>query len=318
MRLLSPEYLEIPLVELLPPHLENYKIPDSLPEYGKSPKGDYLIQSLHCKSFRASFINFFSLDEHEIELLQESSSFFVVVELVNTLEVEFYKLSKTLHLEWSVNLLYVKNIHARISLERSKECSTFVLFIPPDLIKRLCKNYPRVKDFYESQQSGKHLTEKLFIVHPICNFKTMDLINSLQTAQSKNLITYVRLTHSIFELLSKKKLQKQSYVEKSIVEKIYALKKFMVEHLTEDHTRKELSEKFNLSLYHFEKAFFKIYNATPFLLLRYYRMSAAKRELQQRNNGLKELAAKYHYSYNAFLRAYRSIHRVNPFGFRKH
>lgn len=318
MRLLSPEYLEIPLAELLPPHLENYKIPDSLPEFGNSPKGDYLIQSLYFKAFRASFINLFSLDEHEIELLQESPSFFVVVELVNTLEVEFYKLSKALHYEWSVNLLYAKNIHARISLEQSKECSTFVLFIPPDLVERLCKKYPPVQRFYESQQNGKHLTEKLFHQPPICNFKTMDLINALQIGQSNTLRTYVKLSHAVFELLSKKNLQKQCYVEKGMIEKIYALKKFMLEHITENLTRNELSEKFNLSLYHFEKTFFKIYNATPFLLLRYYRMRAAKCELQQGKSGLKELAAKYHYSYNAFLRAYRSIYRVNPFGFRKH
>lgn len=329
MLLISPEYLGIPLAQTIPPHLIQYEVPGSLPLYGQTPKCEYLFQNLKCKPFRASFINFFSLDEHDFEVLKKAPSFFIVVQLVNTLEVEFYKLRTTRHHEWSVNLFYGKNIHSKITLQRSKDYSTFILFIPTELVKRLCKNYPTVKRFYESQQSGKHLTEKLN-EHPICNFKTMDLISSLQTGQSNNFRTYVKLSHAIFELLSKKKLQKQCYVEKGMVEKIYALKKFMVEHLTENLTRKELSEKFDLSLYHFEKTFFKIYNATPFLLLRYYRMSAVKRELQQCKHGLKEceaqqskpvlkeLAAKYHYTYNAFLRAYRSIFRTNPVGLGKH
>ncbi len=310
MLLISPEYLQIGTSDTIPAHLEGYKIPDSKILYGSTPKGSYLFQDLYCKNYHSCFIDLLASNEHKIVLLKKAPSFYIMVQLRNTLDCHFYKLSNGKYHEWSINLFYSKSVFAEITLHKLQPSSTFILFIPNDIVKRLSKDYPIIKRFEELQSEEQ--TSKLFRGNPICNFKVMDLINAIHSNEHIGSKTYVELIKAAFELLSKKNLKKQSEVETEILQKIYAVKEYMSTHTTENFTRSEICQKFNLSMYHFEQSFSKIYNASPILLLRYYRMSEVKREVKKNNTGLKELASKYHYSYNSFIRAFQSIYKQHP------
>lgn len=310
MLLISPEYLQIGISDSMPAHMEGYKIPNSKILYGSTPKGSYLFQDLYCKNYHACFINLSALQEHKIVLLKNAPSFYIMVQLKNTLDCQFYKLANGLHHEWSINLFYSHGVYAEISLHRLQPSSTFILFIPQDIVKRLSKDYPLIKRFQELQNEEQ--TSKLIRGNPICNFKVMDLIHSIHSNEQIGSKTYVELIKATFELLSKKNLKKQNEVDAQVLQRIYAVREYTENHTTKNITRSEICEKFKLSMYHFEQTFSKIYNASPILLLRYYRMSEVKREVKKNNTGLKELAAIYHYKYNSFIRAFQSIYKQHP------
>lgn len=310
MLLISPEYLQIGISDTMPVHMDGYKIPDSKIIYGSTPKGSYLFQDLYCKNYHSCFIDLSASSEHKIVLLKKAPSFYIMVQLKNTLDCQFYKLSNSQYHEWSINLFHSKSVFAEITLHKLQPSSTFILFIPQEIVKRLSKDYPTIKRFHELQNEEQ--TSRLIRGNPICNFKVIDLIHSIHSNEHIGSKTYVELIKTSFELLSKKNLKKQNEVDAQILQRIYAARQYTETHTTDNITRSEICEKFNLSMYHFEQTFSKIYNASPILLLRYYRMSEVKREVKKNNTGLKELAAKYHYSYNSFIRAFQSIYKQHP------
>lgn len=312
MLLISPDSLQVAMSETLPSDLDGFKIANSKPLFGTTSKGSYLFQDLYCKKFHACFVNLFASSNHKIILLKKAPEFFIMVQLKNTLECEFFNLANGQYHEWSINFFHAKNIFAEINLLKEKSYTTFILFIPSEVVRRLCKHYTTIKRFYELQNDCS-TTSRLHKGNPICNFQVMDLIQAIQF--DRHLITiktYVEIVIASFELLSKKNVHKQTNIADKTLQKIYDLKAYMLEHITDNFTRTDLCRKYNVSLYYFENSFSKIYHAPPFLLLRFYRMSKAKHEIEKHNTGLKELACKYHYSYNAFIRAYQSIYKAHP------
>jgi AraC-like DNA-binding protein len=312
MLLISPDSLQIAMSETLPAVLDGFKIPNSKPLYGSTLKGRYLFQDLYCKKFHACFINLLAATNHKIILLKKAPEFFIMVQLKNTLECEFFNLTNGQHHEWSINFFHATNIFAEISLHKDKSYTTFILFIPPEVVRRLCKEYTTIEHFYELQNDSS-ITSRLHKGNPICNFQVMDLIQAIQFDRHFiSIKTYVELITASFELLNKKSTPKQKHVEDKALQKIYDLKTYMLENIASNLTRNDLCKKYKLSLYYFENGFKNIYDAPPFLLLRFYRMSIVKQEIEKHNTGLKELAAKFHYSYNAFIRAYQSIYKAHP------
>lgn len=312
MLLISPDSLHIAMSETLPAVLDGFKISNSTPLYGSTLKGKYLFQDLYCKKFHACFINLLAATNHKIILLKKAPEFFLMVQLKNTLECEFFNLTNGQHHEWSINFFHSTNIFAEINLHKDKSYTTFILFIPPEVVRRLCKHYTTIERFYELQNDST-TTSRLHKGNPICNFQVMDLIQAIQyDRRFISIKTYVELVTASFELLNKKGIHKQKHVEDKALQKIYDLKAYMLENITDNFSRTDLCKKYNLTLYYFENGFSNIYHAPPFLLLRFYRMSKVKHEIEKHNTGLKELAAKFHYSYNAFIRAYQSIYKQHP------
>ncbi len=210
MDLMSPEFFTIGLSHSLPPHLDSRKIPNSKPLYGVTPKGEYLFQHFSLKTFHASFFTLLSTDKHEITYLKQAPSFFITVQLVNTLEYKFFNLPKSEHLEWAVNLFFASNAYAEMSLNKLQEYEAFILFVPPDIVKELSENFPLIKTFY-NEQANKDGTNRLFTNNAICSFKVMDKINCFQRNEEKTIKVYIELVNACFELLCKK-----TYTSKSI------------------------------------------------------------------------------------------------------
>lgn len=309
MQLISPDSLEIAMSETLPPHLEGFKIPTSKVLCGTTAKGSYLFQDLYCKKYHACFIDFVPTTKHKILFLKHTPEFFLMVQLRQTLECGFNSLPTVQFPEWSINLFHSESLFAEINLQALKDCSTFVLFIPNDAIKRLSKYYPVIQKFY-IDNNAKELTTKLIKGNPICNFQVMDFIRDLQANNFVNAKKYIHLISAGFELLSKKNLHKQTPIDEKILQRIYDVKDFLLANIKNNYTRTELCKRASLSLYYFEKGFSNIYNASPFLLLRYYKMSTIRQE--KKNKPLKELAANYNYTYNSLIRTYQSVYKVHP------
>lgn len=311
MDLFSPEFSQILLSEIVPTHLDSFKIANSKPLYGTTVKGEYLFQTFDCKNIEASFINLFASGKHEIILLKPMMAFVVTVQLINTLNLKIYNLPEHEHLEWSINLFYTNNVSAEMSLSKDKDYSSFFLFIPPGVMQRVSRSYPLIQRFYKAQLN-KDVTDKLFLSNAICNFKVMDLIKSFQHGKPKTFRAFIELINACFDLLCSKNLLKQTQGEDDTTRKIYALKKFMLEHPTEKFKRENLCAKFDLSIHYFEKSFSNIYGAPPFAFIRFNAMSDVKQELQNSRIGLKEIAAKHGYTYTSLLRTYRSVYKEHP------
>lgn len=309
MQLISPDSLEIAMSETLPPHLEGLKISNAKILCGTTAKGIFLFQDLYCQKYHACFIDLLPTTKQKILLLKHTPEFFLMIQLRQTLECCFNSMPAVRYPEWSINLYHSEKIFVEINLQALKDSTTFVLFIPNDAIKRLSKYYPIIQRFY-IDNNAKEITTKLIKSNPICNFQVMDLIRDLQANNFVNAKKYIHLINAGFELLSKKNLPKQSAIDENILQRIYDLKNFMLDNIKENYTRSELCKRASLSLYHFEKGFSKIYNASPFLLLRYYRMSTIRQ--QKKVTPLKELASIYNYSYTSLIRTYQSVYKVHP------
>lgn len=316
MRILSPDGIELNLTEQLPSDLvESFKIPYTKPQYGSNSHGRYLLQRAKHGEIKACFIDCFSGGTHKISILRRKPAFILVVQTGNTQEFQFQNLSKSLHYEWSINLYSMPNFYCEAHLQKSKDYSTFMLFVPPIVVKRLCGNYPNIKQFYESNVDQEQAARR-FEKNAICNFQIVDLVGSWRYGKPKGLRTFVKLIHASFELLNKDHPPQHGHLDVRAVLKIYLVKQYMVQHLTETITRQSLCDQFNITVYGFETGFMNVYNVPPFALLRYYRMEAVKRELTQ-GIPLGALAIKYGYTYNALVKTYRSVYNVPPVGRRK-
>lgn len=311
MDLMSPEFFTIGLSHSLPPHLDSRKIAHSKPLYGVTAKGEYLFQNFSLKTFHASFFTLLSTGKHEITYLKQAPSFFITVQLVNTLECKFFNLPKSEHLEWAINLFFASNAYAEMSLNKLQEYEAFMLFVPPDIVKELSEKFPLIKTFY-NEQTNKDGTSRLFTNNAICSFKVMDMINCFQRNEEKTIKVYIELIDACLELLSKKSIPKQKHIDVETTKKIYALKKFMLEHVTEKLHRPYLCEMFDLSIHHFEKTFSHIYGVAPFSFLRFCAMSKVKELIQTTDLPLKEIAVTFGYTYTSLLRAYKAVFKVHP------
>lgn len=311
MELFSHKFRRIKLSHTVPTYLDSYRITDSKPLYGATPKGEYLFQSFSRKAFQASFFTIRSFDNHKINLLKESRSFFITVQFVNTLEIKYQNLSGGEHNEWAMNFFYSNSLLTEMSLKKSEEYETFFLFVPPPIVKELSEKFPDIETFYNThtKQEG---TDRLFTNNAICSLKVMDMINCFRRDKEKEIKTYIELVNACIELFCKRNLRRQKHIESITIKKIYALKNFLLEAPGEKLHRADLCNKFDLTVYHFEKTFNRVYGITPFAFLRFVAMEKAKELIQTTDLPLKEIAALLGYTYTAFLRAYTAVFKVHP------
>lgn len=310
MRLTSKDSLDIAMSETLPAELERLRISNSVIQYGTTSKGTYLFQDVYCNTQHVCFINLFSKQEHEIVLTKRAPAFFIMMQLQNTFECNFHNMADSMFYEWSINLYHSQNIYATMKLQQAKDYETVIVFISNEMIRRLSKNYPIVKRFYEAN-NDKEQTVKLFRSNAICDFKVFDFIQDVKLNHHYiNAKTYIELINASFELFNRKNVLKQSYVDSRKLQTYYDLRAYIEKHFTEDLHLPALCKMFDLTTYYFEKGFAKIYGVSPMTLLRYYKMSHVRRNKNQIE--LKELAGNIHYSYNALIKAYQKVYRVHP------
>lgn len=302
--------------DLLPETLTRYRLPNSRILYGQNKKARYLFQDIYTPSHHVCFINIFSEKEHTFYLLKHTPTYYVQIQLENSLDCHYKNLPDSIMYEWAINLFHANKLFAEINAAENKNYSTVIIFIADAVIKKFAASYPVIKKFEQQQHNSEH-TIKLFSGNGICSFEIMDLIKAIKQDADLQADNIHKLVNCVFELLNQKRMPKQTYIDAAIVNKIYSLKNYMVENLKKDFHRNELTKEFALSYYHFDKGFSKIYNATPFRLIKYYRMSAVIDELKDNKKNVKELAANYNYSYNAFIRAFHSIYKKHPAKYRQ-
>lgn len=315
MLLISPDYLEIGMSNQLPATLTGYKIPNSHILYGETKKGRYLFQDIYTPLNRICFVNIFSDKDHVFYLLKHTPTYYIQIQLENSLHCHYANLPDAIMYEWAINLFHAKNQFTEISAKENNNYSLIIIFIPDNFIKKLATVHPVIKKFEQAQENTEHTT-KLFSGNAICSFEIIDLINDIKENNVLQQDAINKLTKCALNLLTQKRLTKQSHVETKLVNKIYSLKNYMVENLTTNYHRNDLTKQFKISNYHFDKTFHKIYNLTPLRLIKHYRMSEAVKEIQNNNTELKAIAARYNYNYHSFRRAFFSIKKKMPANYR--
>lgn len=315
MRLHSPQYSEVILAESFPPHSDG-NLNEKTILSGATPKGNYLLEVSKYKPVETYLVDLNSLDTHKLILLKPSPAFFLVVQLQNTVQGELCTLAKSVHYEWSVNLFFTPNFFWEIKLDKAAHYVTFILSIPEDAIYQFSENFPTIAQFTKPRQDRD--AEKLLPHNAICNYPVIEHIRSLQRATADKQVSPHEFILECFRLLSKEDVPIHRHVDEEELHKVYALKKYMAEHTTQKYLGKKLSKHFDITAHHLYTVFPQIYGVQPWELDRYYKMSAARAELQQHDIPLKVLAAKYGYaSVSGFVKAYQSVHGVHPKEHRK-
>lgn len=313
LHLISPEFFALPLSKTVPPHVDRYKVPGSEPAFGSSPKADYLIQKLHQGTYQAWFIDILSADAHKINILEDDiPSFFIIVQIANTLDWQLYDLPQIQNQEWSINLYCAPKIYAEVLSQPASESTTYILHLHDTEIQKFAKQFSVIEVFHD--QACTH-TKKLFKHNRVCTFGIMDRIKSIRKG-NKGVGAYQELAAECFKSFADINLIKQRPIESEDLQQCYTLNKFLLNNLTVHYTRDALRDMFDLPA-HYVDTFTKIYGVSPFELHRYYKMSAARFALQESNITLKELAAIYGYSYNGFIKAYEAVYHEHPTAHRR-
>lgn len=316
MLLISPDYLEVNMSEYLPKIFDVYKIPNSRLLFGQNKKAKYLFQDIYTTSNRICFINIFSDKAHTFYLLKHTPTYYIQIQLQNSLDCKYKNVPDGIMYEWSINLFHSNKMFGEINVNEKSNYSTAIIFIPDSTIKKFATRYQGIKKFEQKKELSEH-TIKLFSGNAICSFEIIDLIKYIKQDSKFQYDNIDKLINLSFELFNQKRLPKQIQINESIVKKIYALKNYMVENSTKDFTRNQLTKDFKLSYYYFDKGFAKIYSVTPFRLLKYYRMSEVIDQIKNNQKTLKELAAHYNYSYNSFIKAFHNIYKKHPTNYKR-
>jgi AraC-like DNA-binding protein len=313
MLVLSKKHLEINLSKDIPEKLSGYTIPNASPLYGKTPSGKYLFQKLSMPACAACTINFFSEEKDTIVVVKDKTFFWLQIQLENTLHCHAEQLGDiTLH-EWSMNFFFSTHIYFEIALADNSNYSTFTLAVPAYVVESFAREYPLVQEFEKRSKTGK--PQRLTKTNTVCSFEIIDLIHSVQK-KGLTVLTPEAITDLLVKVFSKASSApaKKLNIDEKTISNIYALQKFLFEHLQEDYPRSALMKKFGLSHYHFNSGFTKIYGVTPFKLLKIFRMREVKEKLE--NNPLivlKEIAYTFKYnSPDALLHAYKDIYGKYP------
>jgi AraC-like DNA-binding protein len=309
MLLFSPEYLGIRTTDILPLSVSGYKINNTVALYGETPEGKYLFQDIYTSNFHGCFINVFPEQTHRFFFSKNNTGYFLLVQLQNTLQCSFQGLPETNIYEWGINLFAASKLHAEIKV--STDFSTFVLFIPDKYINRCAINSPVMKKFKRTHEQTTH-TVKLLLNNAISNFAMIDLINEAKENETIKPETLNEIFKQAMKIVCSNRTPKQPMIPGTLADKMQSLKQYLANNITIDFDREHLLNDFKISVYHFENTFKKIYNVTPFTILKYYRMQQVKKELQQNKTSLKELANRFHYSYNAIGKAYKSVYKTLP------
>lgn len=314
MKLISPRYLDLDLWETSPSVIADNLVDVSLWS-GATPEGAYVLQTSKYNSTQSYFINITTIKEHKLILIKPSRTFFIVVQLENTIVGELCTLANAARYEWSINLYYTENFFWEVSLQAAANYTTFILFIPLNTIDQYSQSFPPIARFTQSITDG--VSDKLLQHNAICNYTVIDLIHSLHSCRVNEQV-YQDLILECFRLLSTENVPKQSHIEEGELHKVYALKKFMAEHTKEKSMGKKLPKQFDLTLHHFYTVFPQIYGVSPLELDRYFKMRAARRDWQEQDMPLKELAVNYGYtSASGFVKAYKGIYGQHPKAHRK-
>ncbi|OJU74565.1 MAG: hypothetical protein BGO09_02945 [Bacteroidetes bacterium 47-18] len=308
MLLFSPEYLDVKTAKEMPCILAGYEVKNSSPLYGESPEGKYLFQDIYTGTLHGCFINVLPQHAHRFFISKENAGYFLLIQLHNNLSCHFQGIDNINFYEWGINLFAAKKLHVEINV--CNEFSTFVLFIPDKLFNRCAGHYPFLRKIKRTHENTLH-TVKLLPNNAICNFALIDLINDLR----ENEVIKPEILNDVFkqamQIICKDKGQKKINVPNDIAEKLQSLKQYMTANLSLNFQRNDLMNDFKISLYHFENSFQKIYNLTPFTLLKCYRMQGVKRGIKN-NEPLKEIAPRYNYSYNTVSKAFYSVYKKPP------
>lgn len=309
-RLISPEFDRITLSKRVPPNLESYRAPGSLPKFGSCPKCDYLIQRSRCQKYQAWFVDMLSKDAHQVNLSEKRvPSFFIMVQIANTLDWKLYNLGASQNQEWSFNLYHTPKPYAEIITQASSEYTTFILFIPDNEIQRLAKEFPDIGTFID--QARKSYSKRLFTFNQTATFEIIDWIKSFRKG-NKSIDAYKDFASACCKSFSDKVLNTQRFINEADLQRCYILRKFLLNELHINLTSKELRDKFNLTPGYVD-TFTYIYGVSPFEMHRYEKMSAARFDLQANPKmSIKELADKYGYTYNGFIKAYKAVYHEHP------
>lgn len=109
------------------------------------------------------------------------------------------------------------------------------------------------------------------------------------------------------------------YFYRSQVEKVKAIRQFLIDHISENFTQEELSKRFDISMTAMKNCFRSVYGEAIGTWLASYRMNmAAEMLLKGRETGIAEIGSRFGYD-NAgkFTEAFKKIMKLTPSEYRR-
>lgn len=202
---------------------------------------------------------------------------------------------------------------------------------------RTCYAFSLVIDKHEISQSTKNIlklfnididliTERLalnengYLSQPGIDLK--HLFYEIYEAKDKENVEYFRIKALEFlyhiARLSRYDKCDFKYYEKKYIQLVKDIRNFMIEHLDEKISLKQVTKECNINLSLFHKVFIQIYGDTPYAYMKKYKMNIAAGELKKTDRKINDIAVSLGYN-NAskFSIAFHSVYGILPKDYRK-
>ena len=202
-----------------------------------------------------------------------------------------------------------------------KKCFAFSLVID---IQSLSSNSIQLLDSFDLNinKISEHLRldENGYLCH--AGKELGHIFSEIYEAKDINDISYFRIKaiEFLFRInkFSHDENQSFQYYDKKYIQKAKEICNYMIEHLDEKVSLRQLTAEkdFNLSLFH--KVFTQIYGDTPYAYIKKYKMNIAANELKNTDRKINDIALSFGYN-NAskFSIAFHSVYDILPKDYRK-
>ncbi len=264
----SKIHSKVSLSHEIPPHLRVLSIDGSKKLYGQSNTSEILVQSLTLPEYSMQFVKLIALGNETIMLAREQPAYFLVIQLQNTLHFSLPGLPGLRLLEWSFNLYYTSRFELEVIMKKDWQYETFYLVVPEAFIQYFSKQYETLWNFHTKTKD--EAPRSLFPFPKTC---PPEIIQSIISVKQKGMgelgLGFAEdLLTSIFQTADSLPYRRINYTDE-VIERLYALRIFLQQHLETNFTKDELMQRFQLSTHQFNKGFSSIYSLTPFSLLKF-------------------------------------------------
>ena len=148
------------------------------------------------------------------------------------------------------------------------------------------------------------------------------LFEELSKAKFNESIEYFKLkTIELLYITSRLKCQNKlenHYYSNSQILKVKKIREYLISHLHEKHSIKNIVAREELSLSTFQKIFAQVYGCPPYEYLKKYKMDEAARRLLNSNDKISDIALSLGYSnFSKFAVAFKDVYSILPKDYRK-
>jgi AraC-like DNA-binding protein len=248
--------------------------------------GSVLFHELNNENYSIRQNNYFFEQGTNLQVLIDTPSLGLHYTLKNDMRYTIQGFPEGLIMKNQYNMVYVPDVHWDYVFLKGVEYTCFTIHFTLDYLQRCIEAIPPLGDFLEKVKlntpaiiNPTHLTVTPEILSTISSILQCDYSGSFKKM-------YVEIKVHELLLLSLQNISNSSYKSKLVLrpsdlEKLHEARHYLVEHMDNPGTLKELAHNVGMNDFKFKNGFKQIFGTTVFGLLHEERMHKAKILLQE-------------------------------------